>query len=178
MASRIVNPDEGIDADYLTLVRSYRVAIEPSVLRRIEAEESYPLADPPDCIRVLARSDFSLSGATPSSQLIALANGIDSHDWVSGTLVVRVYSQTTWASGSTVSVLVTNVFIDQDNPALTVSAPSATTTLTIGAVAAPAYFTTALSVPIGAQLSVALKASVGDTSGQVFTLGIDLVGYK
>jgi len=90
--------------------------------------------------------------------------------------VVRIYAQTTWAAGSTLSVQVHNVLLSEDDPSLNLAEGRATTQ-TIGAVTAPAYFVKALDLPIGAQLGVTLKPTMSTTAGQqIFTIGVDVVG--
>jgi hypothetical protein len=172
---RVVAPLAGIDSDLFALATEFGIPVDEDVYRRACGDAMS--APGSELVRVLSRSDFVLQGATGSLQTIPIANGIDTRDWHSAKLVVRMYSQTSWPSGSTIVVQVGNVLLFEDDPAANVAESRFLTTVTVGAVTPPAYFVQSVIPPIGAQFGVILQSSMAATAGQqIFTIGIDLVG--
>ncbi|MFO0616878.1 MAG: hypothetical protein U0414_30060 [Polyangiaceae bacterium] len=175
--SRIISPDEGIDCDLLDLIDPHDLPYDEELRAAVESRMA-PSADPrtTEVVRVISRMKYSLQGAAGVTQSIPLAVGIDTSRWRSGSLVVRLYSQTSWPAGSIVSVATDNVLVDEDSPNLTfVGEPR--TSQTISAATPPALYVKALAQPIGPQLRVVLDSHLAVAVGlQEFELAVDLIG--
>lgn len=128
-------------------------------------------------VRVIARMPFALRGATSATQTIPLAVGVEAARWRSGSLLVRLYGQTSWPASSSISINVQNVLLAEDSPQTLFSEGRQICSQLIGAATAPTMFVQEFSTPIGPQLSVSLESTYSTTGGlQQFEIGVDLLG--
>lgn len=132
-----------------------------------------------DYVDIIPKTDFQLAGATGAGvfELMPLAVGVDSTDWVSGVIEVRVHTKGTWTGTQTLAVLVDNIALVPEEPQ-TLFVANNVVTLDITSLAAGGFSVAALVAPIGSLLRVSLKltTTVAPTAINAIALSVNLVG--
>jgi len=135
-------------------------------------------------VPIIAKTDFSFDGRTGGSiQEIPLAVGVDSSDWVSGALIVRIHSRGAWSGGTQdLRILVDNITLAPEEPDVIFGGSSVALVgpITGGSpLTAPALLLASFSAPIGPMLRVRLTystAGAAQTGANTIALGVDLIG--
>jgi hypothetical protein len=129
-------------------------------------------------VPVARRQSYALTVMPTFVSSTVMAQLVDTLAWTRGILMVRVYAKSMVASSS-LTVVVTPVHVDDDDPAHIVAATTGLTSLSINANdAVPIVYQSALDAPITRYLRVELKASTGGGQFGQTTVdcSVDLVG--
>lgn len=131
-------------------------------------------------VEVIPKTDFQLAGATGAGvfELLPLAVGIDSTDWVSAILEVRVHTKSSWTGTQTLAVVVDNIALVPEEPQTLFVATASPASLDITSLAAGGFNVAQLTTPIGSLLRVALKltTTAAPSSINAIALSVNLVG--
>ncbi len=127
-------------------------------------------------VPIIPKTDFLLDPRS-TQQAIPLAVGVDSSQWVSGALVVRIHARGTW-NGSTATVAVENIMLVPEEPDVVFAstATAVATTTDLGVAAVGSLLVVAFTGAIGPMLSVRLLTSGAATAQNSIAIGVDLVG--
>lgn len=136
-------------------------------------------------VPILGKTEVAYDGrggtSPPVLQDVPVAVGVDSSEWVSGALIVKLHAKNTWSTTATLRVLVQNIMLVPEEPDV-VYLSSATPVAQVDFVntdVAPALKLTAFSGVIGPMFRVLLRWEQGATAltgPQTASVSIDLVG--
>ena len=132
-------------------------------------------------VQVIPETDYSFDGRINAIQEVGIgAAYIDSVDWATGVLAVRLHTKPAWTGTGQVKVLVRNAMYAPEEPHTLFVVTTAIATVTIlNGDAAPQLYVQALSTPIAPMVKVILRWEQGATAPSspcAFSIGVDLVG--
>jgi hypothetical protein len=146
-------------------------------------------------VTVLRRTTIALPAVVGGGGIVLLppvAEFVNTVDWVSGTLQVRVYDNSVTGATAKVTIAVVNCVVAPEAPSVTLfepfdaSTPLAAVALTLGSPDETALLTCKIPMPnedfpnpaIAESVSVliAVEAQQGTTVGGSITIGVDLIG--
>jgi len=115
-----------------------------------------------------------------ATQEIVIAKYINTLDFASGGLLVRVHARPTWFSGPTLAVVAQPTLYSEDEPNVQFSTATGETVLSnvvTNLSSVPGLFNTALATPIPSQLRVLLRLAQGGADGTVScAISVELYG--
>jgi hypothetical protein len=127
-------------------------------------------------VPIIQKTQFDATPATGTTVSFPLAQGVDTSDWVSGVLSVRLHSKNGFPSGGSVKVLAQNIYLDPNEPDVVYAGSLDAANITIVTEAAPLLFTQALGTPIGPMMRVFLQISAPTSGLLSFAISVDLIG--
>lgn len=135
-------------------------------------------------VAVLRKTTITLPSVAASQDVVLppLAQFIDTIGWVSGTMIVRLFSKSITGTSAAVKVILANMMVGPDDPATTfIGDGVAEITINTGSSTTPQLLLSKMpdanGIPIGRYLGLYLSAEAGsDTMSGSLTLAIDIVG--
>ena len=130
-----------------------------------------------DHVRLGGKRRLSFNAAPSTTQEVEIARNIAALDWRSGVLLARIHGKTSWASGTTMSVIVRRSSHADDDPSLLFSGSNMAAVDITPRATAPRLFVCAFALPIPAAFTVVVRLTQPASSGAAAAdLSIEIVG--
>ncbi len=113
----------------------------------------------------------------PDSRRWCCTGAIDTRGWLTGVLVVRLQAKTSWATGTTLTVLVRRASVVEEAPGTLFTGGTLTFADILATATAPRLYVSAFNMPVAAMASVTVRLTQPATASATGAdLGIELLG--
>ncbi|MBK6512933.1 MAG: hypothetical protein IPM79_08235 [Polyangiaceae bacterium] len=164
------NPDLDYTANEPSVLDDLPVALEPA---------SFDTSS--ELVPIVRRATYTFDGRSDGGEELAIATGVDTSAWRSGTLVVLVHDLSGWSDTAVLRVRGYSVSLVPDDPERTFAAePAFVSGFTISATTLPGCQVRAFAF-VGPQAEVRLvfdQGAVEATGTQTLTLSVYLLGRR
>ena len=123
------------------------------------------------------RLRLSLNGAPSTTQDVDLEREIDTSNWLSGVLLVRLQAKTTWAAGTSITVLARRVSVVDDGSSTLFNGGTLAFVQILSTATAPSFSVAGFTLPITTQTAITVRLTQpATTRATSVELGIELIG--